>query len=95
MFCLGLQRNDATHFPSCSKLLCEEKSIDFFAFLEKIVEISDEFINKFSDFNLLKEKVELFNNRIEVDVESQPPYLQQELYKLQSYPFLLSRKYER
>ena len=45
--------------------------------------------------DLLRAKVELFNNPIEVDVESQPSHLQQELCELESDPFLLSRKNER
>ena len=45
-----------------------------------------------ADFDLLKAKLELFNNL--EDVKSQPPYLQQELCELQLDPFLLSKKIE-
>ena len=69
-------------------VLSEENSMDFSAFFEKIGDISDVFNDRFADFDLLKTKVELFNNPIEVDVESQPPYLQQELCELQSDPFV-------
>ena len=96
MCCLGLFcKRNANHFFSCSNLLCEEKSINFSAFFEKIDDISDKFNDRFADFELLRVKVKLFNNSVEVDVEFQPPYFQQELSKLQLDPFLLSRKYER
>ena len=78
LFRASLQRNDATYFPLCSELLAEGISIDFSAFFEKIDEMSDEFNDGFADFDLLKENVEVFYNPMEVDVESQPPYLQQE-----------------
>ena len=81
-------------FLHAANYLVKEKAFFFSAFFEKIGEISDEFNDKFADFDFLKENVKLFNNPIEVDVESQPLYLQQELYELQSDPFLLSRKNE-
>ena len=80
LFRASLQRNDVTHFFSCSKLLGEGKSNDFFAFFEEICEISDELNDGFADFDLLKAKVKILNILIEVDRESQPPYLQLELY---------------
>ena len=82
LFRASLQRNDVTHFVSCNELLGEEKSIDFSAFFEKICEISDEFNDRFANADLLKAKVEIFNNLIEVDVESQLPYFHQELCEL-------------
>ena len=87
----SLQRNDATYISSCSELLGEGINIDFSAFFEKINKIND----RFADFDLLKAKMEPFNNTIKVDIELQPLYLQQELHKLQSDSFLLSRKNER
>ena len=63
----SLQRNDATYFPLCSKLLGEEISINFSAFFKKIGEISNEFNDRFADFNLLKENVEFFNSVMTVD----------------------------
>ena len=45
----SFQRNDATHFPSCSKLLGEEKTIDFSAFSEKISDINNEFNDRFAE----------------------------------------------
>ena len=55
----------------------KETNIDFSAFFEKIGEISDVFNDRFADFDLLRANVELFNNLIEVEEESQPPYSQQ------------------
>ena len=77
------------------QLLGEGKSIDFLEFFKKFKEISDEFNNRFTDFDLLKAEVELFNNPMEENVKSQPPYLLQELCELQLDPFLLSKKNER
>ena len=56
------------------QLLDEEKSINFSAFSEKVGEINKEFNNRFADFELLKANVELSNNQIEVDAETQLPY---------------------
>ncbi|XP_076817402.1 general transcription factor II-I repeat domain-containing protein 2-like [Clavelina lepadiformis] len=95
LFKASLQRNDATHFPACSEVLGERKSIDFSAFSNKIGDIIDEFNDRFADFDLLKAQMELFNNPMEIVIESQPSYVQQELCELQSDPFLLSRKNER
>ena len=74
-------------FPSCAELLGEKKRFNFLKFFEKIGEINDELNDRFADYDLLKAKLELFNNPIEVNIESQPPYLQQELCELQSDPF--------
>ena len=90
LFRASLQRNDTTHFSSCSELLGEGKSIDYSPVFEKISKISDKFNDRFAYFDLLKKKVKLFNNPTEVNVESQPLYLQQELCELQC-----SRKNER
>ena len=50
---------------------------------------------RFADFDLLKTKLELFNNLMEVDIESQASCFQLELCELQADPFLLSKKNER
>ena len=91
-FRVSWQRNDATYFFSCNKLLAKEKSINFSTFFEKIGEISDEFNDRFADFDLLKANVELFNNLMKIDTESQPPYPQQELCELQSDFFSCQKK---
>ena len=50
---------------------------------------------RFADFDLLKTKLELFNNLMEVEIESQASCFQLELCELQADPFLLSKKNER
>ena len=95
LFKASLQKNDASHFPSCCELIGEGTKIDFCAFSAKIGEVTDEFNRRFADFDLLKTKLELFNNSMEVDIESQASCFQLELCELQADPFLLSKKNER
>ena len=54
-----------TYFPSFNELLGEGKSINFSSFSEKISDISARFEDRFADFDLLKAKVERFNDPIE------------------------------
>ena len=70
LFKASLQKNVASHFPSCCELIGEGTKIDFCAFSAKIGEVADEFNRRFADFDLLKTKLELFNNPMEVDLES-------------------------
>ena len=91
----SLQKNDASHFPSCCELLGEGTRIDFCAFSTKIGEVTDQFNRRFADFDLLKTKLELFSNPMEVDMKSQASCFQLELCELQADPFLLSKKNER
>ena len=95
LFKASLQKNDASHFPSCCELLGEGTKIDFCAFSTKIGEVTDEFNRRFVDFDLLKTKLELFSNPMEVDIKSRASCFQLELCKLQADPFLLSKKNER
>ena len=92
LFKAFLQENDASHFPSCCELIGEGTKIDFCAFSAKIGEATDEFNRRFADFDLLKTKLELFNNPMEVDIESQASCFQLKLCELQADSFLLSRK---
>ena len=46
-----------------------KEKASFFSIVEKIGEISDDFNDRFIDFDLLKAKVKLFNNLIKVEVE--------------------------
>ena len=71
-----MQRNDATLCSPCGNLFAEEKSVDFSAFV-KFCEITDKFNDTFANFDLLKAKMEVSNYPIDVGMESQPPYLQQ------------------
>ena len=95
LFKASLQKNDASHFPSCCELLGEGTRIDFCAFSRKIGEVTDEFNRRFADFDLLKTKLELFSNPMEVDIKSQASCFQLELCELQADPFVLSKKNER
>ena len=60
--------------------------------MEDIEALSHEFENRFKDFDRLKPNLYLYNNLMEVDVETQQPEFQLELCELQCDPFLLSRK---
>ena len=91
----SLRRNNITHFPSCCELRGEKKAFIFLSYLKKIGHIRDQFKDRFADFDLLKAKMELFNNPMEVEVEPQPFYTQQQLCELQADQFLLLRKNER
>ena len=95
LFKASLQKNDASHFPSCCELVGEGTKIDFCVFSAKIGEVTDEFNRRFADFDLLKTKFELFNNPMEVDIESQASCFQLELCELRADSFLLSKKNER
>ena len=76
-------------------MIGEGTRIDFCAFSTKIGEVTNEFNRRFADFDLLKTKLELFSNPMEVDIESQASCFQLELFELQANPFLLSKKNER
>ena len=56
--------------------------------------LSHEFENRFKDFDRLKSNLYLYNNLMDVDVETLLPEFQLELCVLQCNPFLLSRKNE-
>jgi hypothetical protein len=56
--------------------------------------LSSEFEKRFRDFEKLKPRLLLFNNPMEVNVETQLPELQLELCELQSGPFFLTKKKE-
>ena len=78
LFKASLQKNDASHVSSCCELNGEGTKIDFCAFSAEIGEVTNEFNRRFADFDLLKTKLELFNNLMEVDIESQASCFQLE-----------------
>jgi hypothetical protein len=78
------------HFASCHELLADDIEADFSSFVRKIETLSSEFEKRFRDFEKLKPSLLLFNNPMEVNVET----LQLELCELQSDPFLLTKKNE-
>ena len=64
------------------------------SFVEDIEDLSHEFENTFKDFNRFTPNLYLYNNTMDVNVETQQPEFQLELCELQCDPFLLSRKNE-
>ena len=57
--------------------------------------VSNEFNDRFAEFDSIKEQIELFINPVEIKIESQAAAFQLELCDLQSDPFLRSKKNER
>ena len=59
--------------------------------------VSNEFDDRFAEFDSIKEQIELFIiiNPVEIKIESQAAAFQLELCDLQSDPFLRSKKNER
>ena len=90
-----LLKNVVSHFPSCQTLLEEGKSVDFSAFAEMLDNVSQEFYDRFAEFDSIKKQIELFSNPMEIQIEAQPSEFQLELCDLQSDPFLQSKKNER
>ena len=54
--------------------------------------VSNEFDDRFAEFNAMKEQIELFINPMEIEIETQATKFQLELCDLQSDPFLQSKK---
>ena len=50
--------------------------------------VSNEFDEKFAEFDSIKKQIELFINPVEIKIESQAAAFQLELRDLQSDPFL-------
>ena len=57
--------------------------------------VSNEFDDRFAEFDSIKEQIELFINPVEIKIESQAAAFQLELCDLQSDPFLRSKKSEK
>ena len=89
-----MKNNDLSHFDSLHQLLADDVEVESFRFVEDIEVVSHEFENRFKDFDRLKPHLYLYNNPMDVNVETQLSEFQLELYKLQCDPFLLSRKNE-
>ena len=88
-------QNNVTHFPSCKELLAEGKTVEFSAFADMLDNVSNEFDDRFAEFDSIKEQIELFINLVEIKIESQAAAFQLELCDLLSDPFLRSKKNER
>ena len=92
---VDLQSNVVAHFPSCKELLAEGKTVEFSAFADMLDNVSNEFDDRFAEFDSIKEQIELFINPVKIKIESQAAACQLELCDLQSDPFLRSKKNER
>ena len=89
---VDLQSNVVAHFPSCKELLAEGKTVEFSAFADMLDNVSNEFDDRFAEFDSIKEQIELFINPVKIKIESQAAACQLELCDLQSDPFLRSKK---
>ena len=89
-----LKNNGLSHFDSLHELLADDVKVECSRFVEDIEALSHEFENRFKDFDRLKPNLYLYNNPMDVDVETQLSEFQLELCELQCDPFLLSRKNE-
>ena len=94
LFATCLKNNDISHFDSLHELLADDVEVEYSRFVEDIEVLSHEFENRFKDFDRLKPNLHLYNNPMDVDVETQLSEFQLELCELQCDPFLLSRKNE-
>ena len=92
---VDLQNNVVTHFPSSKELLPEGKMVEFSAFVDMLDNVSNEFDDRFAEFDSIKEQIELFINPLEIKIESQAAAFQLKLCDLQSDPFLRSKKNDR
>ena len=90
-----LQNNNLAHFPSCSVIKEEYSNADFTQFVSNITSLSEEFQNRFQDFEKLKSPLALYNNPTQVSVAMQPSKFQLELCELQSDQFLLPKSREK
>ena len=95
LFTNCLQNNNLAHFPSCSVIKKEYSNADFTQFVSNITSLSEEFQNRFEDFEKLKSPLALYNNPMQVVVATQPSEFQLKLSELQSDQFLLSKKQEK
>ena len=92
LFATCLKNNDLSHFDSSHEFPAGDVEVECSRFVEDIEDLSHEFENRFKDFNRFKPNLYLYNNAVDVNVETQQPEFQLELRELQCNPFLLSRK---
>ena len=88
------ENNDLSHYDSLHELLADDVEVKCSRFVEDIEALSHEFENRFKDFDRLKPNLYLYNNPMDVDVETQLPEFQLELCEFLCDPFLLSRQNE-
>ena len=94
LFATCLKNNDLSHFDSLHELLADDVEVECSCFMEGIEASSHKFENRFKDFDGIKPNISLYNNFMDVNVETQLPEFQLKLCELQCLPFLLSRKNE-
>ena len=95
LFTNCLQNNNLAHFPSCSVIKKEYSNANFTQFVNNITSLSEEFQNRFEDFDKLKSALALYNNPMQVSVATQSSEFQLKLMGLQSDQFVLSKKQEK
>ena len=95
LFTNCLQNNNLAHFPSCSVIKKEYSNANFTQFVNNITSLSEEFQNRFEDFDKLKSPLALYNNPMQVSVATQSSEFQLKLMGLQSDQFVLSKKQEK
>ena len=79
LFTNCLQNNNLAHFPPCSVIKEEYSNADFTQFVSNITSLSEEFQNRFQDFEKLKSPLALYNNPMQVSVAMQLSEFQLEL----------------
>ena len=94
LFATCLKNNDLSHFDSLHELLADDVEVECSRLVEDIEALSHDFENRFKDFDRLKPNLDLYNNPMDVDLETKLSEFQLELCELQCDPFLLSRKNE-
>ncbi|XP_076315874.1 general transcription factor II-I repeat domain-containing protein 2B-like [Tachypleus tridentatus] len=95
IFKVCLENNDLAHFPICQQLteqFKDDEPLDFSEFCVNTEDIIDEFNTRFEEFEMLKSRIELFNDPLCVDIENQQADVQPELRHLQAGPFLQTRQ---
>ena len=90
-----IHKNVVTHFPSCQTLLEEGISIGFSAFREILDNVSNEFYDRFTEFDSMKKQIELFSTFMEIEIKTLATEFQLEFCNLQSDSFLQPKKNEK
>ena len=91
LFATCLKNNHLSHFDSLHELLANDVEVECSRFVEDIEALSHEFENRFKDFDKLKPNLYLYNNPMDVNVETQQLEFYLKLRVLQCDSFLLSR----
>jgi len=80
-------------FPCCEIIKIEFKNeFNFEHCITHLDELTVEFERRFEEVELMRPQINLFNNKMAVEIEKQDAGLQLELCELQTEPLLLSTK---